>query len=79
VLISSRNVTVPGMSGDRVYTVPEIQATAIRLKDSKVIGQASTSDIMGQSPAYVARTFADQDIAEATALALMDDILKEAQ
>ena len=31
VLISSRNITVPEVSGDVTYTVPDIQATAIRI------------------------------------------------
>jgi len=48
VLISSRSLTVPEVSGDATYTVPDIQATAIRLKDSAIIGQAAASDILGR-------------------------------
>jgi hypothetical protein len=79
VLISSRNVTIPGISGDRNYTVPDIQVTAIRLKDSKVIGQASATDVLNHAggPAMAARNFSVQDITEATALALMNDMLQE--
>ena len=79
VLISSRNVTVPEFSGDRTYTVPDIQVTAIRLKDSKVIGQASATDVISRAggPAMAARNFSLQDITEATALALMNDMLQE--
>jgi len=79
VLISSRNVTVPEFSGNRNYTVPDIQVTAIRLKDSKVIGQASATDVISRAggPAMTARNFGPQDITEATALALMNDMLQE--
>jgi hypothetical protein len=76
VLISSRTVTVSEISGDRTMTVPDIQATAIRLKDSAVIGQASASDLLGndRNAGRVARNFDVRDIAEATALALMEDM-----
>ena len=77
VLISSRSLTVPEVSGDKTYTVPDIQATAIRLKDSAIIGQASASDILGHDmqAGNVARHFGVRDITEATALALMSDML----
>lgn len=77
VLISSRNLTVPGISGDRVIAVPDIQATAIRLKDAAILGQASASDVLGKD-AQAGRTiqhFDVRDVTEATALALMDDML----
>jgi hypothetical protein len=77
VLISSRNLTVPGISGDQVVAVPDIQATAIRLKDAAILGQASASDVLGKD-AQAGRTiqnFDVRDITEATALALMDDML----
>lgn len=77
VLISSRTITVPEVSGDKTYTVPDIQATAIRLKDSVIIGQAAASDILGRDmqAGRVARQFGVRDITEATALALMEDML----
>jgi hypothetical protein len=77
VLISSRNLTVPGVSGDQVLAVPDIQATAIRLKDSAIIGQASASDVLGKGApaAQIARTFDVRDITEATSIALMEDML----
>jgi hypothetical protein len=81
VLMTSRNVTVPEISGDRTYSVPDIQMTAIRLKDFKVIGQASAADVAnrGGSPGFVARNFGVQAITEATTVALMEDMLREAQ
>ena len=79
VLISSRSTTVPEISGDRTYNVPDIQVTAIRLKDSKIVGQASATDVLSRAggPATAARNFSVQDITEATALALMNDMLQE--
>ena len=76
VLVSSRTLTVPGIAGDQTVTVPDIQATAIRLKDSVIIGQAGSRDVLGQGgqAARLARQFDVNDIAEATALALMADI-----
>ena len=77
VLISSRNITVPEVSGDASYPVPDIQATAIRLKDAAIVGQAAASDVIGKGTqaGRVARQFSVQDITEATAIALMDDML----
>jgi hypothetical protein len=77
VLISSRSITVPEVAGDAVYPVPDIQATAIRLKDAAIVGQAAASDIIGRGgqAGNVVRQFSVQDITEATALALMEDML----
>jgi hypothetical protein len=77
VLISSRNIVVPQVSGDASYPVPDIQATAIRLKDSAIVGQAAASDIIGRGvqAGNVVRQFSVQDITEATAIALMEDML----
>jgi hypothetical protein len=77
VLISTRNLTVPEVSGDANYPVPDIQATAIRLKDAAIVGQAAASDIIGKGvqAGRVVRQFSVQDITEATAIALMDDML----
>jgi hypothetical protein len=77
VLISSRNITVPEVSGDMTYPVPDIQATAIRLKDAAIVGQASASDVIGKGvqAGRAVRQFDVRDITEATALALMDDML----
>jgi len=81
VLISSRSLTVPEISGDATYTVPDIQATAIRLKDSVIVGQAAASDILGKGAqaGHIARQFTSADITEATALALMSDMLTGAK
>ncbi len=81
ILISSRNISVPGASGDTTHSVPDIQASAIRLKDSKIIGQSSSRDVLGKDryAGRIARNFDVQDIAEATALALMEDIATNAK
>ena len=80
VLISSKNIQVVEISGDKVYSVPDIQATAMRLKDSQIIGQAASSDIVGKERhvGYYARNFDVREISEATALALMEDMLTSA-
>ena len=77
VLISSRALTVPEIGGDVTYTVPDIQATAIRLKDAAIVGQAAASDVLGRGAraGRIVRDFSLQDITEATALALMEDML----
>ncbi len=76
ILISSRDVVVQEVSGDKVYSAPDIQATAIRLSDSKILGQASSRDVVGKDrySGRVLRNFDVQEIAEATALALMEDM-----
>jgi hypothetical protein len=78
VLISSRNLTVAEVSGDTTVAVPDIQMTAIRLKDAAILGQASASDVLGQGAARAAKQFSVADITEATALALMEDMLMSA-
>lgn len=77
VLISSRVLTVPEIGGDVTYTVPDIQATAIRRKDAAIVGQAAASDVLGRGAraGRIGRDFSLQDITEATALALMEDML----
>lgn len=77
ILVSSKEAAVAELSGDRTYTVPDIQATAIRLSDSKILGQATAADLIGQgtSAGRALRNFGVREIAEATALSLMEDIL----
>lgn len=77
VLISSRDLTVRQVSGDATYSVPDIQATAIRLSDAAILGQAAASDVLGggAEAGHVARQFGVSDITEATAFGLMEDML----
>ena len=77
ILIASRNIHVAEVSGDRTYGIPDIQASAIQLKDAKILGQASSSDVSGAT-AYHARNYGVREIAEATALALMEDMVTSA-
>jgi len=81
VLVSSKSVKVQEISGDHNYTLPDITATAIRLKDAKVLGQASATDVINRAgnAGYAARNFSVDQITEATALALMDDMAAEAK
>jgi len=48
VLISSRSLVLPELGGDAMLNVPDIQATAIRLKDAAIVGQAAASDVIGR-------------------------------
>ena len=76
VLVSSRQLVIREVSGDKVHQVPDIQVTAIRLKDAAILGQASASDILGKDR-YAGRiitTFDVREITEAVALALMEDM-----
>jgi len=77
VLISSRPIVVQEVSGDKTYTVPDIQVTAIRLNDARIIGQASASDILGKDryAGRIVTNFDVREITEATALALMEDMM----
>lgn len=76
ILITSRLLVLAGIAGEETYTVPDIQATAVRLADGAIIGQATARDVLGKDrdAGRVVRTFDVTDIAEATALALMEDI-----
>ena len=78
VLISSRSVVIPGISADQVHQVPEIQATAIRLSDAQILGQASSADILGpdQLAGRIVRNHDVREITEAVALALMEDMMQ---
>jgi hypothetical protein len=81
ILVSSRNVTVTNVSGDTVVPAPDIQVTAVRLSDSTIIGQASSSDILGkdQQAGRIVKQFDVRDITEATAFALMEDMTQTAK
>lgn len=77
ILVSSKEVQVPDWSGAATYAAPDIQATAIRLKDSRIVGQATAADLIGQGPSagQAMRNFGIREIAEATALSLMEDMM----
>ncbi len=79
VLISNRTLIAAEVSGDTTVAVPDIQMTAIRLKDAAILGQASASDVLGAGAAQAAKKFSAADITEATALALMEDMLLNAK
>jgi hypothetical protein len=76
ILVSSRSLSIPAFEGSETRQVPDIQATAIRLSDGAIIGQASATDVLGRDryAGPIVRQFDVRDIAEATALALMEDI-----
>ena len=75
-LVSSRPATIVGVAGDETVNVPDIQLTAIRLSDSAVLAQASSTDVLGkdQQAGAIAKKFDIREITEATALALLEDL-----
>lgn len=77
ILLSSRSIAVSAVSGDQAVTIPDIQATVIRLKDAAIVAQAAASDVIGKDrdAGNAARNFDIREITEATALALMEDWL----
>jgi hypothetical protein len=76
LLVNSKDVRASSFSGEQVYAVPDIQATAIRVTDSQIVGQATSSDIVGggRYASRVARNHSVREIVEATALSLMQDM-----
>ncbi|HTI72339.1 MAG TPA: hypothetical protein VMF06_20360 [Candidatus Limnocylindria bacterium] len=81
ILMSSRPVTYAGISQDVTYGIPDIQATAIRLSNAQILGQASTRDIMGPdgSAQRIVRNYDIHEITEAVSLALMEDMMQTVQ
>ena len=77
VLISSKQIVVSDLTGTRNLPMPDMQITAIRVKDSKILGQASAKDVFNRSPqpANVAASYPTEAIVSVTTLALMKDIL----
>jgi hypothetical protein len=74
ILISSKSIVLPTISDSRTVTIPDIQATAIRLKDSKILAQVSSTDVTDRVPPANLSGYTVNEIAEATALALMEDL-----
>jgi hypothetical protein len=79
VLVSSKSVTVPTFSSSQSINIPDIQATVIKLSDSKILGQVSSSEVVNRVPLSSLANYDVQEITEATALALMDDMSSQAK
>ena len=81
VLISEREITVNGIKGRQSHSVPDIQVTAIRMVDGRIIGQATVLDLFPKrsTAARMLQRYDIQQLTEATALALMKDISSSAQ
>ncbi len=78
VLISERAMTIRGIGGDQSLAVPDVQVTAVRVADGRILGQATVLDLFpkaGQAAAGL-RRFDVRALAEATALALMKDMAR---
>lgn len=76
VLISERNLVIQGVSSEQTFMVPDIQVTAIRMADARILGQATVMDLFPQKEqaAHLLRRYDIRQLTEATALALMQDI-----
>lgn len=74
ILISSKNTLVPTISDSQTIAIPDIQATVISLKDSKILAQATSADITNRIPPASLGQYSVNEITEATALALMEDL-----
>ena len=81
VLISEREITVNGIKGKQTHSVPDIQVTAIRMTDGRIIGQATVLDLFPRrsTAARMLQRYDIQQLTEATALALMKDISSSTQ
>ena len=81
VLISERELVLQGISRKENITVPDIQVTALRLADARIVGQASVLDLFArkEQAAYMLRRYDLRQLTEATALALMQDIATTAE
>lgn len=77
VLISRRPLNAAEVSGEGATPVPDIHATAIRLKDAAIVGRTSAGELLkkGAQAGRVIGPFTLRDIAVATAIALMEDML----
>lgn len=81
VVVAQREVVLPVGSAERVGWQPEVQATAIRLSDSAIIGQANSRDLVkrqrgGKNGAGAAESV--EALTQATAWALMESIARGA-
>lgn len=74
VLVSSGELTIPTLTGDQTILIPDIQATATRLADSRILGQASSADLTNRLPQAALRNYSTQEITEATAFVLLEDL-----
>jgi hypothetical protein len=79
ILIASKNLTITTLSGEQTIAVPDIQTTAIRVGDSRILALASSSDVTGRITSSSLASFSVPEITEATALALMEDMIPEAK
>lgn len=81
VVVAQREVVLPVGAAERVGWQPEVQATAIRLSDSAIIGQANSRELVNRQRGRKNRAGAADTVealAQATAQALMESIARHA-
>ena len=76
VLIAGGSTTLRECGDEAAIVVPDIQATAIRLSDARVLGQVSAVDVLGRGHPVgcKAKESGLREMVEATALGLMEDM-----
>jgi hypothetical protein len=81
ILLGEREINVPGITGTKSHTVPDIIVTATRAADGQVLGQATVLDLFPHqaAAARMLKRYNIQQLTEATALALMKDIASTAK
>jgi hypothetical protein len=78
ILITTQPIVVfRGLTTNLIRDIPDVQAKAIRLSDSRILGQATASDFIGSNSRTfrLLRMVGRDEIVKATSLALMDDIM----
>jgi hypothetical protein len=75
ILISSKTMTVPTIASSQEIVVPDVHATAICLSDAKILGQTSSTEVTTRVPPSTLAGYDVREITEATALALMEDMM----
>jgi len=78
VLAGNKSLLVRGFNSQSVTTsVPDVRITAVRLSDRAIVGQASTTDLLGDHPnAWVAvQRVGVPELLKATALILLEDMI----
>ncbi|MBM3887697.1 MAG: hypothetical protein FJ388_01090 [Verrucomicrobia bacterium] len=82
ILVGQKTITAREVSGDYQRVVFTVHATAVRLKDARILGQSSSEDLLGARRQIESNrlypNYAPAQLAEAAALLLMDNMTVEA-
>jgi hypothetical protein len=73
--IFMRSIGIASISGQQTLSIPELTVTAISLRDGKIVGTASSSDVTKNISLERMGVMDVRQLTEATALALMNDMV----